>query len=104
MVAVHAGPPEFDQLGPDRLIRGKIKFLGAVITQFLSGPRTGLQPITADDLLAIDLFNQEMIADQVKRVLVKARSVRSRQALLQFEIKDLETQGLRSAHILDAHR
>src|SRR6266542_2842379 len=101
---MHAGASEFDQLGADWLERTEVEFLLTVVAAIYSRGGAGLQPIRANDLAAGQMLNEQVVADFVERIRIEAGRKRLRQALLEFEVEDGETQCLGSADIIRVSR
>src|SRR3989442_15617020 len=101
---MHAGASEFNQLVADRLERTEVEFLLTVVAAIRSRREAGLQPIRADDLASGQILNEQVVADFVERISIKAGRERLCQALVEFEVEDGETQCLRSADFLRVSR
>src|SRR6266699_330777 len=101
---MHAGAPEFNQLGTDRLERTEVEFLLTVVAATYSRGGAGLQPIRANDLASGQMLNQQVVADFVERISIEASRERLCQALVEFEVEDGETQCLGSADFLRVSR
>src|SRR6266536_3179132 len=101
---MHAGASEFDQLGADWLERTEVELLFAVVTAIRGRREAGLQPIRANDLAAGQMLDEQVVADFVERIGIEAGRKRLRQALVEFQVEDGETQCLGSADFLRVSR
>ncbi len=63
-----------------------------------------LQSVCADDVSRGNMFNDEMIANGIKRILVQAGGVGLFKSFVEFEVEDLKTQGLRGPDFLPVPR
>jgi hypothetical protein len=58
------------------------------------GENSRLQPIRSDNASRPGFFNDQVIADFVKAILVQSAQVSAVESLVELEIKDLEPQTL----------
>jgi hypothetical protein len=104
MVEVNTSAPQLNQLSTERLIRAKIELLGAVISQAPFGGKAGLQAIRSDNFSVVGVFDEQMVADVIKGVGVKAGLERLIQALVKFEVEHEEPERLSRSNIISILR
>ena len=101
MLAMDTGAAEFNDFIAHRLEWSEIKFLRGVVTEVFGGIATGLQTVSADNLLRGQMLDNQMIANGVERIGVQTGDVGLRQSFVEFEVENLKAQLLRG---LDFHR
>src|SRR5271170_1993125 len=97
---MNTGASQFNHPGTQRLKDLKLKLLRAVITQMRRRVMAGLQAVGANDSGGGQMFNNEVIANGVERVLIQSGRVGLFKPFVEFKIKDLKTQGLGSANVI----
>lgn len=63
MFAINGSPAQLKNFIADGLVRGEVELLLTVVAQLLSGHGTGLHAISADDLAAGAVFDDQVFAE-----------------------------------------
>ena len=90
MSAMHARATCFNYSLADAFIGGEIEFLRAIIAAIASRHATGLQTIRANDLPVRLMFNNQMVANGVKRISISSSGKGFSKALGEFEVEHFE--------------
>ena len=100
MLRMNTCPSQFNHLRAKRLEGLELELLRAVVAAISRGVVPGLQSVCANDIGGGQMFNDEMIADDIEGVFVQAGRVGLFKAFVEFEIEDLKPQRLRRTNIL----
>ena len=102
VLAMYAGPPQFDHVRAQRLESIELEFLCAIVTEIRSRITAGLQTVCADDQSRGHVLHDEMVANGIKTIFIQAGEMRLLEALIEFDVEDLVAQGLRGAKFVSA--
>jgi hypothetical protein len=100
VLAMNTGAPQLNYLTAQRLEDVKMKFLRAIITQAGLRIEAGLQAVGADDAAAGQMLDQQMVACRIEWIGIETRRIGGREAFVQFEVENFETQSLRGADFI----
>ena len=85
---------QLQDLRSTSLERREIELALAVVAEASLGLHSGLHAVGADNGTRAFVLHDQVRANRVERVRVQAAVIRLHQALVEFDIEDLETQRL----------
>src|SRR5689334_18801123 len=100
MRLVYASAPELNDLGAQRLVDVKIELTLAVVTMICRRDIAGLQSISPNDLSCVAFFDEQVIANRIKRVGIQPIEMGFGETFVQLEIENLKPQSLRSPYVV----
>jgi len=104
VLGMHTGSPQFDHLLSQRFENAKLELLLAIVADALHCIVARLQAIRSNHLPRGQMFHDEMIANTIESVFVKAREMGVLEALAEFKVEDLVAQRLRRANLVRVTR
>src|SRR6516164_8298458 len=104
MVSVHTGTTKLDHFAAKGLVRRKVEFALAVITEVRRRQSARLQPICANDRFRSGFLDDQVSAKLVEWIDVEPGRVRFGESFAKLEIKNLKPQLLGATHFVYAAR
>src|SRR5215831_11544856 len=100
VLTMDAGPAKLNHLITNWIENLELEFLRAIVARMGGRVPAGLQTISAHDLTCGQMFNDEMIANGIKRIFIEPGSMGLFQSFLKFEVEDFIAQRLGGPHFL----